>query len=277
MTVEQHQSAYDGDARDGKPVIKVQPAPEVLRHVVDQLRSSGNAAFKAGRMRGSVSDPSLLTTAYLTEGGRWHHRLCCALCCRGGAAVHSSHSRSAEGGCAVWQPICRVFGLGSKDRGLPGRREGNTTQPRMAQGLLPARRPLLWPSLPCGASARPADVALQCRLGMACMALHDYSMAIRALATGVRLEPGNSDMAARLSVAEARAEYQAACRRAHVGFHQRDLVLKLRGVRRRWPVSMLCMLRQPPQRMGNAVRVLVCGRQGGRRCRRAWNGSSSRA
>jgi hypothetical protein len=69
-----------------------------------------------------------------------------------------------------------------------------------------------------------------CRVGVASIALFEYSAAAQALARGVRLDPGNRDMAANLQEAEARAKYEAACKQVHVGFQRRNLVLKLRGV-----------------------------------------------
>ena len=55
MTVELRQPGSKIGPADEDVAVKVQPAPEVLRHVVDQLRSSGNAAYKAGNTRGAVS------------------------------------------------------------------------------------------------------------------------------------------------------------------------------------------------------------------------------
>jgi hypothetical protein len=51
--------AADADHRDAediayslKQLVKRQTTPEVLHHVVDRLRSSGNAAYKAGHYKG---------------------------------------------------------------------------------------------------------------------------------------------------------------------------------------------------------------------------------
>lgn len=68
------------------------------------------------------------------------------------------------------------------------------------------------------------------RLGAACMALYEYGAAAEALNRGMLLDGSNKDMAAKLKEAHARAKYGQDCRRAHAGFQQRDLVLKLRAV-----------------------------------------------
>ena len=81
---------------------------------------------------------------------------------------------------------------------------------------------------------------LPCRLGVACTALFEYSAAAQALARGVRLDPGNRDMAAKLQEAEGRAEYEAACKHVHVSLQRRDLVLKLRGVSYTTPEHCAC-------------------------------------
>ena len=122
--------------------------------------------------------------------------------------------------------------LGAKIEAYHDAKKATQLSPEWAKGYY-RRAPFSGPASPCGSSALAADDAPPCRLGMACMALFDYDMAAWALARGVRLEPGNRDMAARLSDAEAHAEYEAACKRVHVGLQQRDLVLKLRGVRLR--------------------------------------------
>ena len=69
------------------------------------------------------------------------------------------------------------------------------------------------------------------RLGMAYLALHEYTLAAQSFSQGLQLDPSNKEMAVKKGEAKAHALYEHTCLQAHFGAQKRDLVLNLRVVR----------------------------------------------
>ncbi|KAK9846546.1 hypothetical protein WJX81_006344 [Elliptochloris bilobata] len=88
---------------------------------------------------------------------------------------------------------------------------------------------------------RPGWAKAHFRLGRALAALYQWSEAAEAFAAGLRLDPGNAEIAAAGRAARTQAEYEIACQAQHLAAHRRDLARRREvreGMERQFRESM---------------------------------------